>query len=80
VSHHQVDGATRGSTDKAAKGVFTYLERQACVVVVVERAEALVSRNRESKSLRDPLYGEVAELLKFLSIHNSCLYYQEFEN
>jgi hypothetical protein len=41
------------------------------VVVIVERAKALVSRNLESKSLCDPLYREVAELLKFYSIHRN---------
>jgi hypothetical protein len=34
-------------------------------MVVVERAQAFMSRNLESKSLRDPLNGQVAKLLKF---------------
>jgi hypothetical protein len=35
------------------------------MMVVVERAEALVHFNLEAKSLCDPLNGKVAELLKF---------------
>ena len=38
-------------------------------MVIVERAKALVLRNLEPKSLCDPLDGEVAELLKFLLVH-----------
>ena len=40
-------------------------------MIVMEWAEALMSRNLESKSLRDPLNGKVAKLLKFYSVHNS---------
>ena len=40
------------------------------MMVVVERAQAFMSRNLESKSLRDPLNGQVAKLLKFEFIHN----------
>jgi hypothetical protein len=39
------------------------------MIVRMERAQALMSRNLESKSLCDPLYREVAELLQFNSIH-----------
>jgi hypothetical protein len=35
------------------------------MMVVVERAEALMPRHLERKSLCDPLDGKVAELLKF---------------
>ena len=34
------------------------------MMIVVKRAETFMSRNLESKSLRDPLDGKVAELLK----------------
>jgi hypothetical protein len=34
-------------------------------MVVVEGAQAFMSRNLESKSLRDPLNGKVTKLLKF---------------
>jgi hypothetical protein len=40
------------------------------MVVGMKRAESLVVLNRESKSLCDSLYGEVAELLNILSIHD----------
>jgi len=39
------------------------------VMVVVEGTEAFVPTDAESKSLCDPLNGEVAELLKFKLIH-----------
>ena len=42
-------------------------------MVVVERAKSLVVRNLESKSLRDPLDGEFAELLKFELVHGHAL-------
>ena len=69
--HHQVDGAAVGAADEAAVAVAADRERQAGVVVVVERAETEVSCNLESKSLRDPLDGEVAKLLKIRFIHFS---------
>ena len=40
------------------------------MMVIVERTERLMPHDLHSKSLGDPLDGEVAELLKFLSIHN----------
>ena len=40
------------------------------MMVVVERAEALVPHYLESKPLCDPLNGQVAELLQFKLIHN----------
>jgi hypothetical protein len=39
------------------------------MMVIVERAKALVAAHVESKSLCDPLDGKVAELLKFLLVH-----------
>ena len=39
------------------------------MMVVVERAEALMSSNLESKSLRDCLNRQVAKLLKFMLLH-----------
>ena len=38
-------------------------------MVVVERAQAFMSHDLESKSLRDCLNGQVAKLLKFKLIH-----------
>ena len=46
-------------------------ERHRGVVIVVERTEALVPHDVHSKSLGDPLNGEVAELLKFKLVHHS---------
>ena len=40
------------------------------MVVVMKRAERLVSRNPESESLRDPLNRQVAKLLKLNPIHS----------
>ena len=40
------------------------------MMVVVKRTEALMPTDMESESLCDPLNGQVAELLKFYSIHN----------
>ena len=39
-------------------------------MVVVKRTQAFMSHNLESKSLRDPLNGKVAKLLKFKLFHN----------
>ena len=52
------------------------------MVVVVERAQRLVPHHLESESLRDPLDGQVAKLLKFKSIHNNyelCKYFSVLE-
>ena len=46
-------------------------------MIVVERTEALMPRNLESKSLGDPLNGKVAELLKFFTIHIFLLFYRK---
>ena len=48
------------------------------MMIVVERAEALMPRNLESKSLCDPLYREVAELLQFILIHDDMRGYRSF--
>jgi len=69
VSHHQVNRSAAGSAHEAAVGVLPHAEREAGVVVLVKRTQGFVVLNRESESLCDPLYGEVAELLKFYSIH-----------
>ena len=37
----------------------------------MEGAQSLVPYDPQSKSLSDSLYGEFAELLKFVFIHNS---------
>ena len=71
MAHHQVNRPTACPTDKAAEGVLADLERKAWVAIVVERTKAFVHADTESKSLCDPLDGEVAELLKFILFH--CL-------
>jgi hypothetical protein len=43
--------------------------RQAWVLVGMKRAKALVPPDPQPKSLCDPLYREVAELLKFKLVH-----------
>ena len=40
------------------------------MMVVMERTQAFMSHNLESKSLRDPLNGQVAKLLKFILFHH----------
>ena len=65
VVHHQVDGAAGCSADEAAVAVAAHREREAGMVVIVERTKALMPHYLESKSLCDPLNGLVAELLKF---------------
>ena len=72
VSHHQVNRSAAGSAHEAAVGVLPHAERETGVVVLVERTQGFVVLNRESESLCDPLYWEVAELLKFEFIHNDC--------
>ena len=69
IFHHQVDGAAMSPADEAAEGVLAHLERERGVVVIVKRAEALVSHHPQSKPLRDPLDGQVAKPLKFQLIH-----------
>ena len=67
--HHQVDAPSRSPAHEAAIAIGAHAERQACVMIIVEGAKALVPAHLESKSLCDPLDGEVAELLKFLLVH-----------
>ena len=45
------------------------------MMVVMKWAQRHVSSHLESKSLRDPLDGQVAKLLKFILIHNFTIYY-----
>ena len=71
VSHHQVNRSAAGSAHEAAVGVLPHAEREAGVVVLVKGTQGFVVLNRESESLCDPLYGEVAELLKFEFIHKT---------
>ena len=40
------------------------------MMVVMKRAQAFVSHHVESKSLRDPLNGQVAKLLQFILFHS----------
>ena len=40
------------------------------MAVLVKRAETFMPLYMESKSLRDPLNGQVAKLFDFKSIHN----------
>ena len=40
----------------------------------MEGAQSLMMHNPQSKSLCDSLYGEFAELLKFVFIHNSYFF------
>ena len=63
-AHHQVDGPAVGIAHEAPERVPAHAERQRGVVVVVERAQRLVPHHSQSKSLSDPLNGEVAELLQ----------------
>ena len=44
------------------------------MMVIVERAEALVPHNPKSESLRDSLNREFAKLLKFKLIHKPVTY------
>ena len=78
ILHHQINRPARRSADKAAKRIPTNRERQACMMVVVERAEALVTRHLESESLRDPLNRKVAKLLKFKLIHHVISLFYNF--
>jgi hypothetical protein len=43
------------------------------MMVIVERTKGLVPHDLHSKSLGDPLDGEVAELLKLRIIHHNQL-------
>ena len=69
-AHYQVDGSARCTADKAAERVAAHTERQTGVMVIMKRTEAFMLLDLESKSLSNPLYGEVAELLKFVLFHD----------
>ena len=70
VSHHEVDGThALLHAHKASAGVAPGVVDEAGVMIVVERAEALVPRHAQSYSLGDPLNGQVAELLNFIFFH-----------
>jgi hypothetical protein len=71
VLHHQVDWSATCPAHKASVCILAHLKREAGVVVSMERAQSLMMHNPQSKSLCDSLYGEFAELLKFVFIHNS---------
>ena len=58
---------------KAAERVPARAERQAGMMVIVERTKGLVPHDLHSKPLGDPLDGEVAELLKLRIIHHNQL-------
>ena len=70
MAHHQVDRAYRlRHTHETSTSVLAHLERHRGMMIVMERAEALVAHHPQSQSLGDPLYREVAELLQFEFIH-----------
>ena len=54
MPHHKVDGAAAGPADKAAEAIPAHRKRQTRMMIVVERAEALVPHHPQSESLRDP--------------------------
>ena len=64
MPHHQIYRSAGGPANETSEGILAHPERKARVAVLMERAEALVHLHVESKSLCDPLDGEVAELLK----------------
>ena len=70
VSHHEVDGShALLHAHKASAGVPLNVVDEAGVMIVVEGAQTLVPRHAQSHSLGDPLNGQVAELLNFISFH-----------
>ena len=74
VLHHQVDWSAAGPAHKAPVCIPANLKREAGVVVGMKGAQSLMMHNPQSKSLCDSLYGEFAELLKFVFIHNSYFF------
>ena len=70
MPHYQIDGAAAGPTHKAPERVPAHAERQRGMMIVVERAEALVTADAESESLRDALNGQFAQLLKIKLIYH----------
>ena len=76
IFHHKVDGADAVvHTYVAAAIVLPRVERETGVMIVVERAEALVLRYLHSQSLCDLLYWKVAELLNFIFFHTKVFFY-----
>ena len=73
IVHHEINRSTTCPAHEASVHVLPHTKRQARMVVRMKRTQALMSRNLEPKSLCDPLNGEVAEPLKFYSIHNCQL-------
>ena len=68
--HCQVYDSPVSATSEATVRVASHRERERGMMVVVERTQRLVPHDLESESLCDPLNREVAELLKFYSIHS----------
>lgn len=68
--HHEVDSATVCVASEAAVGVGTNVECQTGVMVVVERTEALVTRDAESEAFSNCLNGQLTELLYGFLIHD----------
>ena len=61
--HDEVDGAAVGVADEAAVGVFTEVEGEGGVMVVVEGAEGFVGSDVEAEAGGDFLDGEGSENL-----------------
>ena len=74
MAHHEVDSAAMCIASKAAIGVGASVVGQACVMIIMEGAKALVTGDAESESLGDPLYWKVAELLYCGFIEHSYLF------
>ena len=58
VAHYEVDGAAVGIADETAESVAADVVGETGVVVVVERAEALVTCDAKAKALGNGFYGE----------------------
>lgn len=58
---------------EAAEGVAARVERQARAMVVVEGAEALVTRDAQPQALGHSLDGERPQLFYFVSFHKSWI-------
>ena len=70
VAHHEVDSAAVGIADEATVGVATDVVGEAGVVVVVERAETLVTCDAKAKALGNGFYGKGTETGDFVFVHN----------
>ena len=44
------------------------------MMIVMKRAQTLMSAHTQSEPLRDPLYREIAKLLKFIFFHYFMIY------